>query len=117
MNDFGIPETLEQQVNAKVWEPDSVAALKVGVRVRYRISAECPYACSNCGNNLHYLERWEAKGTAYITAVHSGMVVHDRDGGCDTEVSNMGHHYALVIDGYAKGFWACAAELSILEDE
>lgn len=104
------------------WEPEAlIAKLKVGTRVRYRISSECPYACTDCGLDFHFVSQWGRIGSGLISRIDSSLICCNADSGCGFDgMSDYGHKFFIDIkrdNSDNVGFWAAAIELTPIEDE
>lgn len=99
------------------YRPEGLREPQVGDKVRYRISPECPYRCTGCGKDLHHFGPM-GEGVIEQIGVAGTMRHTSRSGGCGKVNANQRHHYGVVIEPEAavfRGFWACLAELEVIE--
>lgn len=96
---------------------------KVGDRVRYRISPECPYRCPGCSVDAHFPEEFGRSGVAEVDKITSGGDLKCKSTmarkGCGADVACLSHNYGLYIRNEPvsfTGFWACLAELEVIEE-
>lgn len=99
--------------------PDGMPELKVGMKVRWRISSECDYKCGKCKNDGHFphqCSQCSNRTQGEITGLHDpckGRIMECCKGPAESWES---HHYFIRVhdldaDLPCEGFWAAAAEL------
>ena len=108
------------------WVPAGMPELKVGMKVRWRISSECPYKCEKCGADMHVhktCDDCQNEDTGIITDILINYQrYHNSDicrGAC---IDTTEHDYFIGLhtgrdDNRYRGFWAAASELILIEDE
>ncbi len=116
---------IQQEQNPEPYRPEGMPKLEVGMRVRWRISPECPYKCDKCGTDFHGPMQCAECADAtdgVITAIKTsfGDMTHRRWLGSDCDggtVFNRTHPYFIELHDVwdtCRGFWAAASELQVL---
>ena len=109
-----IKRPIEQEQNPELWVPDGMPEFKVGDKVRWRISPECPYKCGECGEDFHHTADLSGKAGT-IGRIHDSLqgTIHRRGPCYGLSIGHEGHIYGIDMpDGPPPiGFWAAASEL------
>ena len=112
---------IQPQQHPEPYRPDNLRDWKVGDKVAWRISSECPYKCGGCGFNCHWLGN---TGEGFIDEInHSPTFTHFRDvrDGCGAISNTYSHDYCVIAEPDAatsyRGFWATASELIPIPEE
>ena len=112
---------IQQEQNPESYVPDGMPELKVGMRVRWRISSECDWKCDGCEVSFHAHCQPEGRGVIALLRVAGRIQCASSQGSlykCKKESSMGSHEYQIEMDEIAEPsniFWAAAAELIPLE--
>ncbi len=104
---------IQPERHPQIYRFSGMPEFKVGMEVRWRISPECPYKCEVCGRDFHHHS--DERDQGLITGVDFSRPFCSKCGHRGNPAH--GHGYFIEILANGDGFWAAAAELTLIEGE